>query len=258
MVLIDLLLWMLLLGCLAGALLLLGFTWREELRTRALLLRYEGLFDGADGVGISLLLSEPRSCREVEELLSVEWARYEVVVVAEGVRQQALVEELCRNFDLVRVDYQPEPDLPTYGVEELYRSRQRAFRRLVLLTRSGGGVEEDWTAATGVASHEWLLPLRGGMRLRHRGVERLVAEVESRPPGSLQGVVSLDRVRLLSLEVVLRAEGFGRRLDRLWRPERLFLFARAPIVVFDSKTIRKGDLWGSMKKWVEKIFRFHK
>ena len=257
--LIDLILWLLLLGILLGALLLLLFTWWEEGRTQRLLRRYEGLCDGADGVGLSLLLSEPRSGREVEESLLLERSRYEVVVVLNSERDLRLVEELREAFDLIRVDYHPLPELPVYGVEALYRSRQRGLRRLVLLTRSGGGgVEEDWTAAAGVASYEWLLPLRGGVHLRRRGVERLLAEVESRPSGSVQGVVTLDRVRLLSWEAVVWAGGFGSYLERSLKWERLFLFVRTSFVESGSKSVLNDDFNRAEKNRGKKIFWFRK
>ncbi len=231
MVLIEWLLLLLLLLVFIGAVWGVVALWRDELRSDAELLRRSGLYDAGDGVGLSLLCSAPSSADEVAALLCVEQARYEVVAVVDGVARSSLFEELLVTFDLVRVEYYPSEEIPVGGVRGLYRSRQRLFRRLLLLDRVGGGSLSDWSAAAGVATYEWLLPWCGGEVLRCEALERLVAAVEQRGGQDWLAVESFEGTLLVEARAVGRAEGFGPALRRSVAPHRHSLPATCCLAV---------------------------
>jgi len=168
------------------------------------------LCDMAEGAGVSLLSSGVRRIGTVEELLLAEYARFEAIVVVDGREDPRLLEELVSSYSLFRTDYRPGTELPVFGVRGLYRSQCRCFRRLVVLDRARTLPSDDWNAAAGVASFDWLLPLAGDVVLRPRGLCRLMAEVNRTPPGKLRAVVSTvgASALLISWSEVAAAGGF--------------------------------------------------
>ena len=90
----------------------------------------------------------------------------------------------------------------------LGRSRKRCFRRLLLVDRVFDGAAGDLDAAAAVATYDYLLPVGRGQCLLPGTVERLVAELGSEPPGSLDLVRSHlgEPAALLSREALVAAE----------------------------------------------------
>lgn len=185
--------------------------------------------DAPDGIGISVLCSGVRTQEQVENLLSVEYARYEVVVVLDSLRYPAEFAALSTRYHMIRVEYALSEELPVPGVRAMGRSRKRRFRRLVLVDRVQDTPDGDFDAAAGVAAYDYVLPVREGQYLLPGAVGRLVAEVGE------QGVGTCDFVRsrigepasLLSREAVVAAGGFAARAGRnvprrrrrnLWEP----------------------------------------
>lgn len=197
---------------------------------RRLLDGMPGIAGGApDGIGISVLCSGLKDAARIEELLSVEYARYEVVVVLDALQHPQEFAELASRFRMIRVEYVPTRELPVRGVRALGRSRRRGFRRLVLVDRAQDAPAGDFDAAMSVAAYDYLLPLRAEQRLLPGAVERLVTEAGERLPGELGLVRSWLGVpaALYGREAVVAAGGFSarpaRRIARrkrriLWEP----------------------------------------
>ena len=176
--------------------------------------------DAPDGIGISVLCSGVTDPAQLENLLSPEYSRYEVVVVLDSRRQAAEFGALVARYRMIRVEWTFAGELEVTGVRALGRSRKRGFRRLVLVDRVFDGAAGDLDAAAAVATYDYLLP---------GTVERLVAELGSEPPGSLDLVRSHlgEPAALLSREALVAAGGFGMRPLRgiprsrrrtLWEP----------------------------------------
>lgn len=130
---------------------------------------------------------------------------------------------------MIRVEWTFAGELEVTGVRALGRSRKRCFRRLVLVDRVFDGAAGDLDAAAAVATYDYLLPVGRGQCLLPGTVERLVAELGSEPPGSLDLVRSHlgEPAVLLSREALVAAGGFGMRPLRgiprsrrrtLWEP----------------------------------------
>ena len=161
--------------------------------------------DTPGGIGISVLCSGVHAQEQVENLLSAEYAHYEVIVVLDSLRYPVEFAAFTARYRMIRVEYALSEELPVTGVRALGRSRKRRFRRLV-------------------AAYDYVLPVREGQFLLPDAVVRLVAEVGAR------GVGGCDCVRarigepavLLSREAVVAAGGFARRPGKAvpWRRRR--------------------------------------
>ena len=89
--------------------------------------------DAPDGIGISVLCSGVTDAAQIENLLSPEYSRYEVIVVLDARRHAAEFAALTARYRMIRVEWVCSGELEVSGVRALGRSRRRCFRRLVLV-----------------------------------------------------------------------------------------------------------------------------
>ena len=166
--------------------------------------------DVPDDIGISVLCSGVFDPVQVENLLSSEYARYEVIVVLDGHSQATEFSILAASYRIIRVEWANSGELDVTGVRSLGRSRKRRFRRLVLIDRAYDGSAGDFDAAASVATYDYLLPVRSGQYLLPGTIECLVAELGGEPSHSIDAVRSLlgEPAVLLSREAVIAAGGF--------------------------------------------------
>lgn len=185
--------------------------------------------DAPGGIGITVLCSGVTDAEQIESLLSVEYARYEVVVALDAQRDHELFADLVARYRMIRVEWSTTGELPVEGVRSVGRSRKRSYRRLVLVDRRQDDAAGDFDAAAEIATYDYLLPVQGGQYLLPGAVERLVAEVGERPAETLELVRTRLGVpaQLIAREAVIRAGGFGahpvRKIPRakkctLWEP----------------------------------------
>ena len=145
--------------------------------------------DAPDGIGISVLCSGVTDPAQLENLLSPEYSRYEVVVVLDSRRQAAEFGALVARYRMIRVEWTFAGELEVTGVRALGRSRKRCFRRLVLVDRVFDGAAGDLDAAA----------RRGHLRL---------------PASRRQGAMPASRDRRTP------RRGTGLRTARIARPSR--------------------------------------
>ena len=117
--------------------------------------------DAPDGIGISVLCSGVTDAAQIENLLSPEYSRYEVIVVLDARRHACEFAALTARYRMIRVEWVCSGELEVSGVRALGRSRRRCFRRLVLVDRAGPEAG-DLDAAASVATYDYLLPVRAG------------------------------------------------------------------------------------------------
>lgn len=151
--------------------------------------------DASGTIGFSLLCSGVRRLSQIENLLSSEYVRSEVVVVADASLRRAFFESLIARYRMIRVEYLPSDEFPVQHVRSMWRSRRRCFRRLVLLDRSEDTSADDWNAAASVASYDWLIPVRDGQYLLPGVLERLSVEAGQGHPGAVGALRSWVAVR---------------------------------------------------------------
>lgn len=171
-----------------------------------------------DCIGISALGADVCDPAQVENLLSVAYARYEVILVLDALRRSSQFEALIARYRMIRVDYTCSDGFPSDGVRGLYRSRKRGFRQLVVVDRAQDTPAGDLDVAAGLAVYDYLLPVGDGQLLLPDAIERLVVEVGERPTGSLSLVRTCvgEPAYLYNRDAVAALGGFKSRPARMF------------------------------------------
>jgi len=168
--------------------------------------------------GLSVILAEGCSEEQIEQLLMVEYPRYEVVAVVDGEVQGELLRRLRSRYQLIAVAYRPTGDFPTCGVPALYRSRRRCFRRLVVLDVARARLVARMNVAADVAAYDYLLPLGAEVCLWKERVGWLVEEMRCREAHVARLTCALGAsVSLYVRWRVSEAGGFAHRRRLSWR-----------------------------------------
>ncbi len=188
----------------------------------------------SEEIGISVLCSGLDAPERIDALLSSEYTRFETIVVLDAGGFPEEFAQLTARYRMIRVEWHGSQEFPAAGIRSLWRSRRRSCRRLVLVDRpqrADGTVSEgsvaDWNAAAAVAAYDYLLPLDGRTALLPDAVIRLVAELGEHRAGAVDVVQSRIGmpVALIARDVVIEADGFGKRLlRRVPRQRRLELW----------------------------------
>ena len=101
---------------------------------RRLLSRMFGVVsDSPDFIGISAICHDIDSVSQVADLLDVEYASYELLVVMDARLKPELFHEMLRHYRMMRVDYHPFEACSQLGVRGFYRSQTRGASRVVRL-----------------------------------------------------------------------------------------------------------------------------
>ena len=74
----------------------------------------------------------------VKSLLSIMYNNFEVIIINDGSKDSTLA-KLIPAFDLVKVEYDLQNTVATKPVRGIYKSRNRAFRKLVVVDKENGG-----------------------------------------------------------------------------------------------------------------------
>lgn len=183
---------------------------------------------------------------QLENLLSSEYSRYEVVAVLDSRRQVAEFGALAARYRMIRVEWVSTGELEVTGVRALGRSRKRCFRRLVLVDRVFDGAAGDLDAAAAVATYDYLLPVGTGQRL-------LPGAVRTPRRGAGFGAARNARPRALAPGRTSRApepRGAGRR-GRLRNaaPAGEFPASRRRIL-WEPLLARPGSGWRVPRRWL--------
>ncbi len=122
--------------------------------------------------GVSLLVDFDCSER-IEALLSLDYVRYEVVVMGDISKSKEL-RSLLRRYSMIDVGAPViEPQLQRTS-RRLYRSRENRFRRLVVVDTIAPSAAERFDSALAVRSYDLVVPLSVGVWLRGDALRVLV------------------------------------------------------------------------------------
>ena len=124
-------------------------------------------------IGCSVVCTSVSDLQQVSRLLGQEYGRYEVIVVLDSSLHAEAFDSLVRHFRMVRVNCTSTQELPSVHIENLYRSRQRSYRRLILVDAPYRSVYDDLNAGVVVASYDHILPIGSSATLRPRAIENL-------------------------------------------------------------------------------------
>lgn len=122
-------------------------------------------------VGCSVICSGVSSLKHIEELLGQEYDRYEVIITLDSEQYVAEFMEIISRYRMIRVNCSANDELPSAKIKALYRSRQRSFRRLILIDKPQAEPYDELDAATAVASYNFLLPIGHHTHLCPKAIE---------------------------------------------------------------------------------------
>lgn len=123
---------------------------------RRLLSRMFGVVsDSPDFIGISAICHDIDSVSQVADLLDVEYASYELLVVMDARLKPELFHEMLRHYRMMRVDYHPFEACSQLGVRGFYRSQTRGVNRLTLLDQMEAFSAVSSDAAVRAASYDY-------------------------------------------------------------------------------------------------------
>lgn len=124
---------------------------REKLITVELGRRGDAMMD----IGISLIVSEVKDQQDVQQWLSAGYAKYEVVLVGDFT-QDRLYDQLTEHYSMTRVDFEPAGEVLARGIRGVYRSRQKRYRKLILVDRAYSTLADDYNCGVAVCSYEYV------------------------------------------------------------------------------------------------------
>lgn len=155
--------------------------------------------DSVGGVGVSLLLPSPVSVEVVISLLDSEYPLSEVVVAIDGERQKNLLSQLKIRYSLAECSGERC---------NVYRSRNRCYRRLVVVVVQGITDRESLLdAAAQNALYDYLLATPSSAFLLPFAVGRMAEEIGERPTASVDCITTTDSQLLLLSRRKWRAQG---------------------------------------------------
>ena len=124
-------------------------------------------------VGCSAICSGVRSIARIEELLGQEYDRYEVVITIDAELYPEEFSAIISHYRMIRVNCTHSEELPSATIRTLYRSRQRSFRRLILIDKPHSDIYGDLDAAATIASYNYLLPVGPTTHLCDKSIESI-------------------------------------------------------------------------------------
>lgn len=192
---------------------------------RRLLSRMFGV--APDFIGISAICHDIDSVSQVADLLDVEYASYELLVVMDARLKPELFHEMLRHYRMMRVDYHPFEACSQLGVRGFYRSQTRGVNRLTLLDQMEAFSAVSSDAAVRAASYDYILPIGRNLRLKRGAIDRLAMELAVHPIHSISFVRTAvgPSLRLYAREYVGRLGRFDRADGyELSRKERITLY----------------------------------
>jgi biofilm PGA synthesis N-glycosyltransferase PgaC len=89
----------------------------------------------------------------VKSLLSIMYNNLEVIIINDGSKDNTLT-RLVEAFNLVRVPYHFKPSLATKPVRGIYKSNNKAFRKLTVIDKANGGKADALNVGINVATKE--------------------------------------------------------------------------------------------------------
>lgn len=131
-------------------------------------------------IGCSAICYGIEQTQQISELLQQEYERFEVIIVLNAIQESDLLKEIITRFRLIQVNTPTRSELPC-EMRRLYRSRQRSFRRLIVVDAPYSTQYEAWNVGIAISSYEYVLPLKGNVALYPKAIEHIAIALCTAP-----------------------------------------------------------------------------
>lgn len=166
-------------------------------------------------VGCSILCCGIDRTDDIQHLLSDEYSHYEVVISLDADTCPKLFDEIIARYKMIRVEAPDSSEFRHKAIRRLYRSRQRCFRRLVLLDKAEESPYDELNAAAAASSFDYLLPIGRGTLLRPCAVSSLAIIISESRHKPLDIIYShADGSMLFRRDAVASLGGFSADIGR--------------------------------------------
>lgn len=92
----------------------------------------------------------------VKSLLSLNYNHYQAIVVNDGSKDNSM-EILIKKYDLVLSDIEIHPQIETKEIKGIYRSRNAAFKKLIVVDKENGGKADALNAGLNIAEYPYVV-----------------------------------------------------------------------------------------------------
>ena len=123
--------------------------------------------------GVSLLVDWDGDERALEQLLALDYLRYEVIVVG-NVQSDSGLARLAERYAMIEMGAPVIEESLQHSPRRLYRSRRRSYRRLIVVDTGAEAVAERMDCALVVRSHDLVVAVERGVRLSADALRVLV------------------------------------------------------------------------------------
>ncbi|MBQ5648397.1 MAG: hypothetical protein IIV16_04665 [Alistipes sp.] len=172
--------------CLVGAVWFVSW-WHRTYRKSLII---HQLRENIGHIGVSAIVSYPKTLAPLVALLEEEYPRSEAIFVADLQEEGTLLSELVLRYRLIKVNNQHLAD-----TRALYRSRHRAYRRVVVVDLPIAHKERAFAIGKEVASYDNVLYLQGESIVERDAITYCANIVASQPSSSgvqLRSIVGAD------------------------------------------------------------------
>ena len=130
-------------------------------------------------IGCSIITHDTFRITDIEQLLSSEYSRCEVILLLNGSRQAEHISRIIKHYRLTRVN-NPSPEEATLLISNLYRSTRREYRRLVLIDCDTTNPYAAINAAINFASFDYIIPLLPHTTLLPHAIDTIASTLSDR------------------------------------------------------------------------------
>lgn len=109
----------------------------------------------------------------IKSMLSLEYNNYDVIVVNDGSKDDTL-QKVTQAFNLVKVPFYINHKIETKQINGVYKSKNRAFKRLTIVDKNNGGKSDALNAGINISSSRLVTCIDVDCILEHDALQRMV------------------------------------------------------------------------------------
>lgn len=144
-----------------------------------------GCNDAMGFIGCSIITHNTYLITDIEQLLSSEYSRYEVILLLDSTHQEEHIARIIKHYRLTRVNH-PLPEESALPISNLYRSTRREYRRLVLIDCDTTTPYAAMNAAISFASFDYIIPLKPHTALLPYAIETIATTLSDKQERNIE------------------------------------------------------------------------